>query len=106
MLTLALVIFCCTATAASARVFHRFPHWWYHQAVCIHRHECVRWNCNTGNGYYGGFQFLLGTWQRAGGRGYPHQARPNEQYFRAWIIWKANHGSWREWGTAGRCGLR
>lgn len=29
-------------------------------------------NPNTGNGYYGYFQFSLGTWQGVGGPGYPH----------------------------------
>ncbi|MEO7429154.1 MAG: transglycosylase family protein [Acidimicrobiales bacterium] len=32
------------------------------------------WAANTGNGYYGGLQFSLGTWQHYGGSGYPHQA--------------------------------
>ncbi len=31
------------------------------------------WAINTGNGYYGGLQFNLGTWQPYGGTGYPHQ---------------------------------
>ncbi len=32
------------------------------------------WAANTGNGYYGGLQFSLSTWQHYGGTGYPHQA--------------------------------
>ena len=32
------------------------------------------WAANTGNGYYGGLQFSLATWQNLGGSGYPHQA--------------------------------
>ncbi len=31
------------------------------------------WATNTGNGYYGGLQFNLGTWHAYGGSGYPHQ---------------------------------
>ena len=31
------------------------------------------WQINTGNGYYGGLQFSLGTWQAVGGTGYPHE---------------------------------
>jgi hypothetical protein len=31
------------------------------------------WSINTGNGYYGGLQFNLQTWQSYGGTGYPHQ---------------------------------
>jgi hypothetical protein len=29
------------------------------------------WAINTGNGYYGGLQFSLGTWQAYGGTGLP-----------------------------------
>jgi outer membrane biosynthesis protein TonB len=32
------------------------------------------WATNTGNGYYGGLQFSLGTWQAYGGTGRPDQA--------------------------------
>jgi hypothetical protein len=32
------------------------------------------WSTNTGNGYYGGLQFSLTSWQRFGGTGYPHEA--------------------------------
>ncbi|HYF47550.1 MAG TPA: transglycosylase family protein [Acidimicrobiales bacterium] len=31
------------------------------------------WSINTGNGYYGGLQFSMGTWRAYGGQGYPHQ---------------------------------
>ena len=31
------------------------------------------WAANTGNGYYGGLQFSLATWQGMGGTGYPHE---------------------------------
>ena len=31
------------------------------------------WAINTGNGYYGGLQFTLGTWQAYGGTGLPSQ---------------------------------
>ena len=37
------------------------------------------WAINTGNGYYGGLQFSLGTWRAYGGTGLPSQhsaARP------------------------------
>ena len=32
------------------------------------------WASNTGNGYYGGLQFSLSSWQAVGGTGYPHEA--------------------------------
>ena len=31
------------------------------------------WYINTGNGYYGGLQFSLSSWQAVGGTGYPHE---------------------------------
>lgn len=40
------------------------------------------WSINTGNGYYGGLQFNLGTWQSVNGQdfaAYPHQASREEQ---------------------------
>jgi len=32
-----------------------------------------RWDINTGNGYYGGLQFSLGTWRAYGGHGMPNE---------------------------------
>jgi hypothetical protein len=37
------------------------------------------WAINTGNGYYGGLQFTLGTWHANGGSGMPNQASRAEQ---------------------------
>ncbi|WP_165368021.1 resuscitation-promoting factor [Phytoactinopolyspora endophytica] len=37
------------------------------------------WSINTGNGYYGGLQFNLQTWQAYGGSGYPHENSKSEQ---------------------------
>ena len=37
------------------------------------------WAINTGNGYYGGLQFNLGTWRANGGSGMPHNASRSEQ---------------------------
>jgi hypothetical protein len=37
------------------------------------------WAANTGNGYYGGLQFSLATWQSYGGAGYPHEASRETQ---------------------------
>lgn len=41
---------------------------------------------DTGNGYYGAYQFSLATWQWVGGEGYPHMASPEEQDARAWQL--------------------
>jgi LysM repeat protein len=55
------------------------------------------WSINTGNGYYGGLQFALSSWQAVGGSGYPHEASKEEQIRRAekllelqgWGAWPA-----------------
>jgi hypothetical protein len=37
------------------------------------------WHINTGNGFYGGLQFTLGTWRAFGGTGMPHENSREEQ---------------------------
>lgn len=37
------------------------------------------YSTNTGNGFYGAYQFTLGTWQAYGGTGMPHLAPPSVQ---------------------------
>ena len=44
------------------------------------------WDINTGNGFYGGVQFTVTSWQAVGGQGYPHQASKAEQIKRAEIL--------------------
>ena len=53
------------------------------------------WQINTGNGYFGGVQFALTSWQAVGGRGYPHQASKLEQLYRAVRLLKIQgRGAW------------
>lgn len=53
------------------------------------------YRANTGNGFYGAYQFMVGTWQSVGGRGYPHQASPLEQDYRAVLLVKrSGRGQW------------
>lgn len=44
------------------------------------------WGINTGNGFYGGLQFTLGTWHSVGGWGYPHTNSEREQKYRAVLL--------------------
>ncbi len=37
------------------------------------------WAANTGNGFYGGLQFVLSTWAANGGSGMPNQASREQQ---------------------------
>lgn len=62
-----------------------------------------RWHLNTGNSFYGGLQFTLGTWHAAGGSGYPHQASPLEQKYRA-VIWRDRIGTWTTTAGWPHCG--
>ena len=63
------------------------------------------WAINTGNGYYGGLQFNLGTWRAYGGTGYPHQASRETQIAVATRLRNATggYGSWP--GCAAKLGL-
>lgn len=60
----------------------------------------ARWDANTGNGYYGGLQFLADTWRRAGGTGLPHQHSRDTQIAIA-ESWLART-SWSQWPACSR----
>jgi LysM repeat protein len=63
------------------------------------------WSANTGNGYYGGLQFSLSSWNWVGGSGYPHEASKGEQIQRAEIL-KSRQG-WSAWpACSSKLGLR
>lgn len=50
---------------------------------------------NTGNGYYGMYQFSLSTWRSVGGTGYPHEADAATQTAMAQAL-QARSG-WGQW---------
>jgi len=54
------------------------------------------WAINTGNGYYGGLQFNLGTWQAYGGTGLPSNASRETQIAIATKVRDASggYGAW------------
>lgn len=55
---------------------------------------------NTGNGFYGAYQFDASTWRSVGGSGLPHNASPAEQDARALRLW-SERGD-RPWPVCGR----
>jgi resuscitation-promoting factor RpfB len=59
------------------------------------------WSINTGNGYYGGLQFSLSTWQAYGGTGYPHQHSREEQIAVAERL-RAAQGGYGAWPHCGQ----
>ena len=54
------------------------------------------WAINTGNGYYGGLQFNVGTWQAYGGSGLPSNASRETQIAIATKVRNASggYGAW------------
>jgi hypothetical protein len=52
-----------------------------------------RWHIATGNGFYGGLQFALGTWRAMGGEGYPHEASASEQLWRGARLYRMAGGA-------------
>jgi uncharacterized protein YabE (DUF348 family) len=63
------------------------------------------WSINTGNGYYGGLQFNLQTWQAYGGSGYPHENSKEEQIRIATKL-RDDRGGYGAWpGCASKLGL-
>jgi hypothetical protein len=106
--TLALVLSLVAATAArSFPKGWRAPAWWLRQALCIHHYE-GSWTADTGNGYFGGMQFLPSTYRSVGGRadGRADLDPPREQLYRAWRVYLRDGHSWAEWGTRQLCHLR
>ena len=62
-----------------------------------------RYTTNTGNGYYGAYQFDLPTWRSVGGPGRPDQAAPAEQDYRALYLYRMR--GWQPWQCAGMLSL-
>ncbi|MBM46453.1 MAG: hypothetical protein CL458_09420 [Acidimicrobiaceae bacterium] len=65
---------------------------WERMAWCESRQT---WDVDTGNGYFGGLQFALGSWQWMGGEGSPADAGKEEQIYRANLLWQAQ--GWNGW---------
>jgi uncharacterized protein YabE (DUF348 family) len=58
------------------------------------------WAANTGNGYYGGLQFTIGTWQAYGGSGRPDQNSREAQIAVAERV-RAAEGGYGAWPVCG-----
>ncbi len=60
------------------------------------------WHINTGNGYYGGLQFTMGTWHANGGSGSPQHASRSEQIRVAEnVLHNQGIGAWPVCGARG-----
>ncbi len=73
---------------------------WYQLRMC---ESSNRYDINTGNGYYGAYQFDLPTWRSVGGSGYPNEASASEQDYRALLLYRQR--GWSPWVCAYLVGL-
>ena len=73
---------------------------WDRMAAC---ESGGNWAANTGNGYYGGLQFSLGTWQAYGGSGRPDQNSREQQIAVAERV-RAAEGGYGAWPVCGARG--
>jgi hypothetical protein len=56
---------------------------------------------NTGNGYYGAYQFAAGTWNGVGGRRYSNYAHQAPKFAQDHMAWKLYQRSgWGPWSCA------
>lgn len=63
------------------------------------------YSINTGNGYYGAYQFSLTTWQGLGYGGLPSQASPAQQDAAAQTLY--DEAGWSPWPVCSvKLGLR
>lgn len=65
---------------------------WDHLAQCESGGD---WSINTGNGFYGGIQFTISSWQAVGGTGYPHEASRETQIAMGQRLWEMQ--GWGAW---------
>ena len=63
------------------------------------------WQANTGNGFYGGVQFTLQSWEAVGGYGYPNNASKDDQIAKATKLQQMQ--GWQAWPVCSKkVGLR
>lgn len=64
------------------------------------------WAISTGNGFYGGLQWVLSTWHAYGGVGMPNQASREQQIAVAERLLAASGGRFTAWpGCRAKLGL-
>lgn len=81
-----------SGSGPGTRVVDVPKHVWHRLAQC---ESSGRWSLDSGNGYYGGLQFLPETWWWVGGSDLPHEATPQEQIHRAEILLSVQ--GWDAW---------
>jgi len=102
------VLVLATAVAATVTLLPRqaatadpSAHTWHRLRMC---ESSNNYATDTGNGYYGAYQFDLPTWRSVGGSGSPSQASKAEQDARALMLYRQR--GWQPWTCASILGLR
>jgi hypothetical protein len=81
-----------TATSSDDDMSPELKREFYRLRVC---ESSNNYRDNTGNGYYGAYQFALSTWHNLGMSGRPDQAAPQLQDHAAYVLYK--HAGWSPW---------
>lgn len=82
----------CRYRVMQKRTIRPYLGWLYRTAAC---ESGRRWHIATGNGFFGGLQFTVGSWRAVGGTGMPHLASPLEQMYRAVLLLRrSGAGNW------------
>ena len=82
----------CRKEHCKRHVVRPYFNYWQNVASC---ESGRRWHIATGNGFYGGLQFTLGSWRAVGGYGMPNYAPRYEQMYRATILLHVQgRGAW------------
>lgn len=74
---------------------------WHQLRVCESGNQ---YDIDTGNGYYGAYQFDLPTWHSVGGEGQPNLNPAPEQDYRALYLYRMR--GWQPWTCATLLNLR
>lgn len=64
-----------------------------------HRESRNNYRINTGNGYYGAYQFAYGTWRAMGGHRYTTTADLAPKHIQDYVAWRLfKRAGWAPWG--------
>lgn len=64
-----------------------------------HRESRNNYRINTGNGYYGAYQFAYGTWRAMGGHRYAPTADLAPKHIQDYVAWRLfTEAGWAPWG--------
>ncbi len=63
------------------------------------RESHSRYKINTGNGYYGAYQFDKGTWRSNGGKKFSKTANKAPKWAQDYVMWRTHKArGWSPWG--------